>query len=69
MKETQKKLGDLLRANSEEIKKIDNVLSSIKDENAKADLKKVEETNKSKIKKKCKHFNSGHCKYKRDCKF
>ena len=50
IKENQKKLEDLLRAYSKEIKKIDNVISSIKDENAKADLHKVEETNKSDIK-------------------
>ena len=46
IKENQKRLEDLLRANSEVIKKIDNVMSSIEDENANADLNKVEETYK-----------------------
>ena len=66
IKENQKRLEDLLRDNSEAIKKIENVMSRKEEESSKAE---VEETNKSKIKKKCRHFNSGHCRYKSDCRF
>ena len=59
MKENQKKLEDLLRENSEAIKKIDNVLKRMEDESSKDE---VEEINKSNI-------NSGHCKYKSGCRF
>ena len=63
----QKMLEDLLKANSEGIKKIDTDIIRIQNENS-ANQKKAEEKSKERVKK-CKYFNSGHCKYKVECKF
>ena len=63
----QKMLGGLLKANSEAIKKIDTDIIRIQNENS-ANQKKAEENSKERVKK-CKYFNSGHCKYEVECKF
>ena len=65
--ENQKMLEDLLKANSEAIRKIDSDIIRIQNENF-ANQKKEEENSKERLKK-CKFFNSGHCKYKVKCKF
>ena len=55
-------------ANSEAIKKIDNEIEKMQDASLKADLEKEDKKLENK-KKKCRYSNSGHCKYKMDCKF
>jgi hypothetical protein len=60
--ENQKMLEDLLKAKSEAIRKIDSDIIRIQNENF-ANQKKEEENSKERLKK-CKFFNSGHCKYR-----
>jgi hypothetical protein len=64
------RFGDnlLVVANSEAIKKIDNEIEKMQDASLKADLEKEDKKLENK-KKKCRYSNSGHCKYKMDCKF
>ena len=70
IKENQEMLGNLLEANSKAIKKVDNIILTMNNENPNADQKKPEEKNKPKKElKRCKFFNSGYCKYKLECKF
>jgi hypothetical protein len=70
IRENQKMLEDLLKANSESIKKIDNEILEMKNENGNASRTKAEKKNKPENRlRKCKFFNSGYCKFKSDCKF
>ena len=66
----QKTLELIVNANSEAIKRIDDEILDIKNDKAKAETNKKNDVHtKEEVGKKCKYFNSGHCKYKSECKF
>ena len=64
----RKELEDVISANSDAIKKIDNEIAKLQVDSLKADVEKEDKELENK-KKKCKYFNTGHCKYKMECKF
>ena len=66
---SQKSLEEIIAANSEEIKRIDTEIMMFQNDKAVADSDKKEDNKVKNTAKKCKYFNSGHCKYKLECRF
>ena len=70
--ETQRLIDEILVANSDSIKKLNNEMVDIQNNQT---VEKEEEvhTTQSSVKKgrikRCRYFNKGHCKYREKCKF
>ena len=65
----QKSLEEVIAANSDEIKRIDNEILMFQNDKAEADSNKKEDDKVENTAKKCRYFNRGHCKYKLECRF
>ena len=65
---SQKMLEELISANSKDINIVNDEIKKIQSEKVEANLAK-EKVKMENLKKKCKYFNKGHCKFKTECKF
>ena len=65
----QKSLEEVIAANSDEIKRIDNEILMFQNDKAEADSNKKEDDKVENTAKKYSYFNRGHCKYKLECRF
>ena len=63
---SQKNLDDLIVANANAIKRIDDEILGFKHDKADCNADKEQVETKEKT---CRYFNRGHCKYKQKCKF
>ena len=65
----QETLDEIIKANSEAIKRIDVEIINMKNDKATADKSDNCDKEAENKDKKCKYYNRGYCKYKAECKF